>query len=113
MQRFIELMHRWTSFFYLIGFLVLFSKGITRHWTLEYSPGMDLQEQMSLFVDSIRLSLHSSLLPMLILTVTQYAQYRYYVWNYEKTGSVQFTIFNSTTVQILKHVWNYEKMFEP
>jgi hypothetical protein len=96
MQRFIELMHRWTSFFYLIGFLVLFSGGITRHWTLEYSPGMDLQEQMSLFVESIRLSLHSSLLPMLILTVTQYAQYRYYVWNYEKTGSVQFTSFNST-----------------
>jgi hypothetical protein len=86
--KFVELMHVGNCYVYSIGLLIVYARGIARHWTLEYSPAMDLQEQMSFFIDSMSLSLHASMLPMVILTGTQYAQYRYYVWYYEKTGQI-------------------------
>jgi hypothetical protein len=88
MMKFVELMHLGICYVHFIGFLVVYSRSIARHWTLEYSPGMDLQEQMFFFIDSMCLSLHSSMLPMAIITGSQYVQYRYYVWYYEKTGRI-------------------------
>ena len=88
MLKFVELMHLGICYVHFIGFLIVYSRGIARHWTLEYSPGMDLQEQIFFFIDSMCLSLHSSMLPHAIITGSQYVQYRYYVWYYEKTGRI-------------------------